>query len=123
MIHYERHNVKGLSLLVSFAMGCAILVAAFGIGWANWWELGNRTIVVQTLMAALVVVVLLLVAMAFLSKGKERWKALTLDAILLLGFSALVFFSVGWLMAPAALLLLGLSLWRLLRRQAECRVC
>jgi succinate dehydrogenase/fumarate reductase flavoprotein subunit len=48
-------------------------------------------------------------------------EALTLGAILLLGFSALLFFSLGWLIAPAALLLLGLSLWRLLRRQTERR--
>lgn len=64
--------MKRVGLLVSFATGRAIFFAAFGIGWGNWWEFGNRTVVVQTLIGALVVVVLLLVAMAFLSKGKER---------------------------------------------------
>ncbi len=72
MIHYERHNVKRLGLLVSFAIGCAILVAAFGIGWANWGKLANQEVVMQTLMGALAVVVVLLAAMGVLSKGKER---------------------------------------------------
>jgi cation transport ATPase len=115
--------VKRLGLLVSFILGSAMLVTAFGIGWANWWEPINRTVVIQTLMGALAVVVVFLAVMAIVGKGKERWKALTLDAILLLGFSALVFFSVGWLIAPVALALLGFSLWRLLRRQTERRAC
>ena len=104
-----------IGLLVSFIAGCAILVAAFGIGWANWGKLPNQIIVMQTLMGALVVVAVLLVVMGVLSKGKERWEALTLDAILLLGLSALIFFSVGWLIVPVALLLLGFSLRRLRR--------
>jgi len=109
-------------MLIGFTLGFAILVAAFSIGWANWWELASRTLVMQTLMGALAAVVVLLLATGILSKGKERWRALTLDAILLLGFSALIFFSLGWLFAPVALLLLGLSLWRLLRYQTEGKV-
>ena len=100
-------------------VGLAILVAAFGIGWANWGEFTSRTLVMQTLTGALAAVVVFLLAMGILNKGKERWRALTLDAILLLGFSALILFSLGWLFAPVALLLLGLSLWRLLRYQTE----
>ena len=77
----------------------------------------------QTLMGALAVVVVLLVAMGILSKGKERWTALTLGAILLLGFSALLFFSLGWLIAPVALLLLGFFLWKMLSSQTERGAC
>ncbi len=71
----------------------------------------------QTLMGALVVVVLFLAVKGTLSNGKERWEAFALGAILLLGFSALIFFSLGWLIAPVALIFLWLSLWRLLHRQ------
>ncbi len=102
--------------LVSFIVGCAILFVAFGIGWAGWWELANHVGVMQVFMGALGILVILLVVMGVLSKSKERWIPLLLAAILLLGFSGLVFFSVGWLIAPVALLLLGLSLWRLHRQ-------
>ncbi len=112
--------MKKLGLLISFIVGCAVLFAAFGIGWADWGKLPNQVIVMQILMGALAVMVVLLVAMGVLSKGRERWTALTLGAILLLGFSALIFFSLGWLMAPAALLLLGLSVWKLKQRHSEC---
>ncbi len=111
--------MKKLGKAVSFTAGCGILFAAFGIGWADWWELANRIGVMQALMGALGVVVTLLVVMGVLSRGKERWTALALGAILILGFSALTFFSVGWLMAPAALVLLVFSFWRLFRRQTE----
>jgi len=58
---------------------------------------------------------LLLVAIGILSKGRERWTALLLGVILLLGFSVLVFYSVGWLIAPVALVLLGISSWKFRR--------
>jgi len=67
--------MKRLAMVASFVVGCAVLLAAFGIGWANWGDLANRIGVVQTLMGALGVVVALLVAMGVLSKGKERWRA------------------------------------------------
>ena len=106
-------------LVATFAIGCAVLLAAFGVGWADWGELANRVGIMQILMGALGILVILLMVMGILSKGRERWTSLTLGAILLLGFSALLFFSVGWLIAPAALLLLGLSIWKLLHRRTE----
>ena len=102
-----------------FAAACAILLAAFGIGWADWGELASRVGIVQALMGALGVMVALLVVMGVLCRGKERWTALALGAILILGFSALTFFSVGWLIAPVPLALLVFSLWGLLRRRTE----
>ncbi len=111
--------MKRLGIVVSFVAGCAVLFAAFGIGWADWWKLANRIGVMQALMGTLGVVVALLVVMSVLSRGKERWTALALGAILILWFSALTFFSVGWLIAPAALVLLALSFWRLFRHQTE----
>lgn len=103
--------------VVIFAVGCAILFAAFGIGWANWWQLSNRIGVVRALMGALGVMAVLLLVMGILSRDKKRWTALALDAILVLGFSALTLFSVGLLTAPVALALLAFSLWRLVRRR------
>ena len=95
--------MKKLGVLISFMAGCAVLVAAFGIGYANWGTLANRIVVMQTLMSALAVVAVLLVAMGALSQGKERWKALTLSTVLVLGFSALTIFSIGWIIALLAL--------------------
>lgn len=60
-------------------------------------------------MGALAAVAVLLVAMGVLSTDKEMRKALTTDAILLLGFSVLIFFSLRWLIAPVALLILASS--------------
>lgn len=108
--------------LVSFIVGCATIFAAFGIGWANWGELANRIGIMQILMGVLGVMVVLLVVLGILSRGKERWTSLTLGAILLLGFSALTLFSVGIFVAPVALILLGISLWKL-HRLAACKVC
>lgn len=96
-----------------------MLVAAFGIGWANWGKLANQEVVMQVLMGALLIMGLFLALMAILSKGKNRWKALTMDGVLLLGLSALVFFSVGWMVAPFALFLFGFSLVKLLRGKTE----
>jgi len=109
-------------MVISFVAGCAVLFAAFGIGWAAGWELGNRIGVMEARMGPLGVVAAILVALCILSKGKERWTALTLVAILLLGFSGLTIASIGIIVAPVALFLLVLSLWRL-NRQTKCRVC
>jgi len=111
--------MKKLGILASFMVGCAVLFSAFVIGWSDWGKLANRIGIMQILMGALGILVILLMVMGILSKGRERWTSLTLGAILLLGFSALLFFSVGWLIAPAALLLLGLSIWKLLHRRTE----
>ena len=115
--------MQRFGLVASFILGCATLVAAFGIGWANWGRLANQEVVTQALMGVLVATVLFLAVMGALSEGKERWKAFVLGAILLLGFSALIFFSLGWLISPVALILLGFSLWRLLHRQTERGEC
>ena len=96
-----------------------MLVAAFGIGWANWGKLANQEVVMQILMGVLLIVVLFLTLMAIPSRGKDRWRALTLDCVLLLGFSALLFFSVGWMAAPFALFLFVLSLLKLLCGKTE----
>jgi hypothetical protein len=58
-------------VLAGFILGCAAIVAAFVIGWANWGKLANQEIVMQILMGALVIVVLFLGVMAIPSKGKE----------------------------------------------------
>lgn len=39
-----------LAIVASFIVGCAILFAAFGIGWADWGKFTNQVIVMQALM-------------------------------------------------------------------------
>ncbi|MFH0768899.1 MAG: hypothetical protein V1932_04965 [Chloroflexota bacterium] len=111
--------MKKLGILASFMVGCAVLFSAFVIGWADWGKLANRIGIVQILIGALGVVVIILVVMGILSKGKERWTALILVAVLLLGFSALTIASTGIIGAPLGLLLLGFSIWKLLHRRTE----
>ena len=108
-----------LRLVAIFTMGCAILLAAFGIGWADWGNLANRTGIVQILVGILGVIVLFLVMSGILGRGKQRWTALSFVAILLLGFSALTFASTGIIVAPVGLLLLVFSIWKLRHRQTE----
>ena len=111
--------MKRLRSAAIFTVGCAILLAAFGIGWADWGELANRIGIMQILMGALGAVVVILVVLGILSRGKERWAALALVAVLLLGFSALTIASTGIIGAPLGLLLLGFSIWKLLHRRTE----
>jgi hypothetical protein len=61
---------------------------------------------------------LFLAVMGILSKGKDRWGALALDGVLLLGFGVLIFDVV---MAPLGLSLLIFSLLQLKRVQAKRR--
>lgn len=104
------------ALLVIFAVGCAILVAAFGIGWGKWVE--PTYAVVGFILGAPGAIIALLVAMGIMSRDKLRWTALFLAAIMILGFSALVFFSIGILFAPVGLVLLGISIWKLTHYRA-----
>jgi hypothetical protein len=94
-----------------------MLLAAFGIGWGGWGEFANQIGLVQILMGAIVFILGLLVANVILIKDKQRWMALALTAILLLGFSVFSIFTLGLITAPVALILLGIALWKLLRRE------
>ena len=111
--------MKKLRSAAIFAVGCAMLLAAFGIGWADWGKLANRIGIMQILMGALGFVVVLLVVLGILSTDKDRWTALLFVAILLFGFSALTFASTGIIVAPIGLLMLGFSIWKLLHRRTE----
>lgn len=108
---------------VVFAVGCALLIAGFGIGWVRWWELAHRIAIVQALLGTLGVVVMLMVVSGIRSKGKARWTTLLLVAVLLLGFSALTFASTGLIVAPLGLLVLGFSIWKLLHSETACKTC
>ena len=97
-----------------FAIGCALLIAAFLIG-------ANHEGFVQILLGALGVVVALLVATGVLGRGEERWTALGFAATLILGFSAIAFFSVGMLTTLPGLAFLALSIWKLTHHSTERR--
>jgi len=100
--------------LVSFIVGCGVL---------HWWELANLIGIMQILLGVLGILVILLVVIGVLNKKKERWIPLLLAAILLLGFSGLVFFSIGWLIAPVALLLLGFFILKLVHLRTVYSAC
>lgn len=97
--------MKRLSVLVGFVTGCIIIVAVFSIGF--------NEVVLLTLVGALLVVILFLAVMGILSKGKDRWRTLALDGVLLLGFGVVLFDPL--VTAPLGLFLLIFSVLKLRR--------
>jgi chromate transport protein ChrA len=100
------------SELTGFVIGCLLLVAAFGIGWAKWGNLQNQETIMQVLMATILAVVAFLLVMIGISKGKDRWRAMLLDGILILGFSILLF-DIGLLLLPLSLIFMVVSISKL----------
>ncbi len=113
--------MKKIAELAGFLVGCAILVAGFGVGWADWGKLANQVIVMQTVMGALVGVVAFVIATAVISKARDRWRALILASVLLLGFSVLLF-DIGLLFAPIPLVVLLYSVSRLRKEPKRAEV-
>jgi hypothetical protein len=107
---------------IAFILGCLTLVAVIVTAILRQGEavlLFAPTII----LAIFGIVVVYLVATGLLNKTRERWKALLLVAVLLLGFSVLSIFSIGLFIAPFALSLLGLSIWKLVHKKIECNNC
>ena len=101
--------MKKLAELMGFVVGCALLAAGFGVGWLDLGRLGDRAAAMRILIAAILVVVAFLAVMAGKGKGKDRWRALLLDGILILGLGAL-YFDIGLItLIPVGLVLLVLS--------------
>ena len=108
--------MKYRGLWVVFIIGCAILIIAFGLGWAEWGgEFAGNMGIVSVLIGALVFILGFLVASVILIKDRQKWLALALASVLLLGFSAFTIFSVGLVTAPLSFIFLVIALWKLLR--------
>ena len=97
-------------------VGAVLLVVAFGIGWAQWGAFGNRSTVMMALVVAVLVVVAVLALIGGLSTGKDRSMAMLFDGVLLAGLSVL-FFDIGLFFLPLAVFLVVFSLVRL-KKQA-----
>ena len=103
--------MKVRTAVAIFALACFALIASLVLGLMR----GGEPIYIAPVNVLLGVAGALLVALVMMGiffEGKERWKIFTLVAILLILFSALSIFSIGLFMAPVALFLLGLSLWK-----------
>jgi len=102
-------------LLSRVAVGLATLAFIIGLGLALSWLLYFR----ESLVGALSAVGGLAVAVLVLAIGRHRasmgWTVLFLAAFSLLLVSTMSPLGIGPFLGPAALLLLGLSLWILLR--------
>ena len=109
-------GANGILLVAFFAAGSACLVAAFGITWGRWLDPAEERFhpVIWILSGGLGASLALTVLWGVFATGQARWLAVSLVAILVLGSSALTIFSVGILVAPLGLLLLGFSLGKLL---------
>ena len=109
-------GAKSMHLVAFFAVGSACLVAAFGIAWARWLDPAEERYdaVIWLLLGGLGASSALMVLLGVFARGQARWLAFSLVATLVVGFGALTIFSVGMLVAPFGLLLLGFSLGKLL---------
>ncbi len=101
---------------IAFTVGCLTLLLMLGTAIARQGE-ARYLFVIPFTLTILGLVVVFLIVTSVLNKQKERWTALLLVAILLLGFSILTIFSVGLITAPLALFLLGLSIWKLVHQR------
>ena len=106
-------DAKVLAALFAVALAC--LAALFGVTWGNWVqpEDAGYDPLVWGLISGLGAAAALVVLWGISRGGRGRWLAFSLLATLVLGFSALTILSVGILMAPAGLVLLGFSLSKL----------
>jgi len=115
--------MKKLRPLPLFILGLAIIVfgfifiLGFIFAWANWGTFANRmlvSVIVISLLAALAAVIILLVALGILNRGKKRWTAFLFVAILLFGSSVFDPATIGVIGLPVGLILLGLSIRKLM---------
>ncbi|MDD4924647.1 MAG: hypothetical protein PHF74_07460 [Dehalococcoidales bacterium] len=100
----------------AFMIGILALLVMFGI------TVNNQQSYESIRLALLVIfglVVMLLVLIGIKASENERWMALLLLGILLLGFSALTIFSVGLFTTPIALFLTIMSAWKLVHKKAR----
>lgn len=112
--------MKKTAELAGFIIGCAILAASIGIGWANLGRLPRGTLIttMQTLMGASIAALAYLVVIGILSTGRDRWRALALGSILLLVGLLVWLFDVGLFFAPIPVALLVYCLFRLQKEPA-----
>ena len=99
-------------LMSLFGLGCALLVTAFALTWTSWWE--ASPVIDWRLVGGVGACLVLMVVWALLASGRGRWFAFILVSTLLVGFSALTFYSGGILWAPLALVLLAISMSKML---------
>ena len=106
---------KGFVLAVLLGAGVASLAAAFAIGWAGWFDghREDRVFLVWASVAGLVLSIAVMVAWGIRVGGRLKWVAVSMAAVLILGFSVLAIWSVGFLIAPIGLGLLAISVLRL----------
>jgi hypothetical protein len=97
-----------------FALACLALIAIFLLALLRQGEPIYITLI-NVVFGISGAGFIALVLMGVFLPGGERWKVFVLVAILLLLFSVLTMFSIGIFVAPVALALLGIALWKLLR--------
>ena len=101
---------------IAFIIGCLTLLVTVGIALARQGE-ARYLFATPIILTVFGLMVAFLIFVSVLNREKERWTGLLLVAILLLGFSALSIFSIGLFLAPIALFLLGISIWKLVHQR------
>ena len=99
----------------AFIIGILALIIMLGITANNLQSYDPIRLVLLVIFG---LVIMLLVFIGVKTRNNERWMALLLLGILLLGFSALTIFSVGLFIAPIALFLAIMSAWKLVHKNA-----
>ncbi len=110
-----------VALISLFLIGSATLTVAFGVFWADWWDLPGKyeSLFGEITYISVVASIILTILLAIAATGQERWLAFSVAAILMLGFSALTIISIGGLLGPLSLLLLVFSVARLIYLRSD----
>jgi low temperature requirement protein LtrA len=99
----------------AFIIGILVLLAMLGITVSNHQSYESAGLALLVIFG---LVVMLFILIGAKTRENERWMALLLLGILLLGFSALTIFSVGLFTTPIALFLTVMAVWKLVHKKA-----
>ena len=106
--------------IIVFAIGLALLVVAFGVGWAGWFA-GETAVPVGyfwLFLAAFVICTVSIIRWGVTSKSygdRKRWVAFILGTVLSMGLGAWWIVSVSVFIIPSGLILFIVSILWLIR--------
>ena len=102
--------------IVLFAAGLALAILLNAITWLNaftGFEWSGTDFFFPVIFFGTFLTTLALAIIGIASKGRQRWHAILMASVVLLGFSFGYLYSLGFILAPVAILLAIVSLRKL----------
>ena len=105
--------MKRIAVIALFIIGLAFAVLLNGITYFDWFgtDFFFPIIFFGTFLIALVLAII-----GIGSKSRERWIAILMASLVLLGFSLGYLYSLGFILAPAAIVFVIISILRLAKK-------